>query len=49
MSIGHANGDRKTAVCILDRESARFGLDTRSGAIKTTTKCTRIPRRYGRR
>ena len=39
MGIGHANGDRKTAVCILDRESATLSVvDTRSGAIKTTTK-----------
>ena len=36
--IGHANGDKKTAVCILDRESASLSvIDTRSGAMKTTT------------
>ncbi len=40
--IGHANGDRKTAVCILDRESATLSVvDTRSGAIKTTTTKSR--------
>ena len=40
--IGHANGDKKTAVCILDRESATLSvIDTRSGAIKTTTTKSR--------
>ena len=40
--IGHANGDKKTAVCILNRESATLAvIDTRSGAIKTATTKSR--------
>ena len=36
--IGYANGDKKTAVCIVDRDSATLSvIDTRSGAIKATT------------
>ena len=40
--IGHANGDKKTAVCILNREAATLAvIDTRSGAIKTATTKSR--------